>query len=73
MSPLPVVYGTRGKVDILIDPSIYPTRFAELTQHGGFVSPKVTESLDEASSPLSPPAIASVQASANATSAAPYA
>lgn len=34
MSPLPVVYGTKGKVDILIDPTIYPARFADLDQGG---------------------------------------
>lgn len=38
MSPLPVVYGTKGKVDILVDPSIYPTRFANLDQRGAVTS-----------------------------------
>jgi len=38
MSPLPVVYGTKGKVDILIDPTIYPARFADLDQGGKIVA-----------------------------------
>lgn len=33
MSPLPVVYGTVGRIESLIDPSIYG-RFADLPQNG---------------------------------------
>ena len=33
MAPLPAVYGTKGKVDILLDPSIL-ARFADLAQGG---------------------------------------
>lgn len=38
MSPtLPVIYGTKGKIDILVDPSILG-RFADLTQRGKVVA-----------------------------------
>lgn len=33
MSPLPVVYGTVGRIESLLDPSIYG-RFADLPQNG---------------------------------------
>lgn len=33
MSHLPVIYGTKGKIDILLDPSLL-NRFSELTQRG---------------------------------------
>ena len=34
MSPLPVVYGTTGRVEPLLDPAILPARFADLPQNG---------------------------------------
>ena len=40
MSPLPIVYGTTGRVEPLLDPTILPTRFAELPQNGAPPSPR---------------------------------
>ena len=34
MSPLPLVYGTTGRVEPLLDPAILPARFADLPQNG---------------------------------------
>ena len=34
MSPLPIVYGTYGKIDPLLDPAILTHRFADLSQEG---------------------------------------
>ena len=46
MSPLPVVYGTVGRIESLLDPSIYG-RFADLPQNGkSFISSRTKKFLD---------------------------
>ena len=39
MSPLPIVYGTTGRVEPLLDPAILTHRFGDLTQNGAFSRP----------------------------------
>jgi hypothetical protein len=51
MSPLPIVYGTTGRVEPLLDPAILPTRFADLPQSGA-PPPTATTGSDAVGSPL---------------------
>ncbi len=39
MAPLPIVYGTYGRIDPLLDPAILTHRFADLSQEGAPPSP----------------------------------